>query len=151
MVYGTLLPFNFTFSLDVIQNNLGNIEGIVPDGRSYFLTRNIDAIANIFFFLPLGIILFNARSTFGHKKGYLFDIALATLAGFFLSVVIELAQLLIEERRTSLIDILMNTIGCFTGAILGYIINQFLTQTAGKKIRQFFNDVPAIIFIILPL
>lgn len=148
IIYGTLSPFNFNFSLDEIRNNLGNIEGIVPYGRSFILIRNIDAIANIFFFIPLGIILFNARYRLGHKKTYIFDIVLATLIGFFLSVFIEFAQLFIDERQTSLKDVLMNTIGGLSGAILGYVINQYLTQSARQKIRHFFSNFPTIILII---
>lgn len=142
------MPFNFSFSYDFIQNNLGNIEWIENYGRPYLSTKNIDAIANIFFFIPLGIIIYNVRSALGHKRGYIFDIALATLSGLFLSLIIELSQLFIEERRTSVIDILMNTLGCFSGAILGYIFNQILSRSSRQKISGFIRNVPVTILII---
>jgi glycopeptide antibiotics resistance protein len=148
IIYGTLLPFNFSFSFEFIQNNLGNIEWIEQYGQSYFITKNIDAIANIFFFIPLGIIIYNARYALGHKRKYIFDIALATLSGLLLSLIIELLQLLIEERKTSLIDILMNTLGCFSGAILGYIINQILAKSARQKIEVFIRNIPTVILLI---
>jgi len=47
IVYGTLLPFNFSFSFELIQSNLGNIEWIEEYGQSFFSTKNIDAIVNI--------------------------------------------------------------------------------------------------------
>jgi len=149
VLYGTLLPFDFTFSLDVIQNNIENIEWMKQSGRSFYILRDLDAIANIFFFIPLGIIIFNVRSSFGIKRKLISDIVLATLAGLFLSTFIELAQLLLEERRTSLVDILMNTVGCFLGAIIGYAFSQFQAQSARQKIRHFIHHIPSV-FLVIP-
>jgi len=148
IAYGTLLPFNFSFSFDVIQNNLGNIEWLEQYGRPYLITKNIDAIANIFFFIPLGIIIYNARFALGHKRKYLFDIFLATISGLILSTIIEFMQLLIVERRTSLIDIVMNTIGCFSGAILGYLFNQILVKVTRQKFSYFVKNLPTVILIV---
>jgi glycopeptide antibiotics resistance protein len=147
IAYGTLLPFNFSFSFDIIQNNIGNIEWLEHYGRAYFITKNIDAIANIFFFIPLGLLIYNARFASGHKRRYLLDIFLATISGLLLSTVIEFMQLLIVERKTSIIDILMNTIGCFFGAILGYLFNQFLMKVTRQKIGYFVKNLPPIILI----
>ena len=148
IVYGTLLPFNFSFSFEVIQSNLGNIEWIEEYRQSFFSTKNIDAIANILFFVPLGIIIYNVRYALGHRRKYIFDIGLAALSGLFLSLIIELMQLLIEERTTSLIDILMNTLGCFSGAILSFIFSQFLTLSTRHKIASFFRNLPNIVLLI---
>ena len=148
IVYGTLLPFNFYFSFELIKSNLGNIEWIEEYGQSFFSTKNIDAIVNILFFVPLGIIIYNIRYALGHKRKYIFDIVLATLSGLFLSLIIELIQLLIEERKTSLIDILMNTLGCFSGAMLSFIFSQILTPPTQQKIGSFFRNLPNIVLLI---
>jgi len=148
IIYGTLLPFNFTFSFEVLQSNLGRIEWLEQYGRPYLLTRNIDAIANIFFFIPLGLIIYNARFALGHQRKYLFNIFVATITGLILSLIIEFMQLLMTERKTSFIDIFMNTIGCFSGSILGYIFNQILVKVTRQKIGYFIGTLPTVIRIL---
>jgi len=146
IVYGTLLPFNFSF--EFIQANLQKIEWLGQYPRPYLFTKSIDAIANIFFFIPLGIIIFNAHLASSHRRNFLIHILLATLSGFTLSLIIEFLQLLTVERKTSLIDLVMNTIGCFSGAFLGYLFNQILVKVTQQKIDNFVKNLPPIILIV---
>ena len=55
IVYGTLLPFDFSFSMELIEKGLGNIEWVERYGKYFYTTKNVDAIANFAFFIPLGI------------------------------------------------------------------------------------------------
>ena len=146
IIYSTLLPFNFSF--EVLQTNIGNIEWLTRGGRALNLTKNFDAMANILFFIPLGIIMYNIRYALGKKRHFIIDLGLATLLGLSLSIMIELAQLFIKVRTTSLVDILMNTIGCLLGALLARIFLILFQYANRKKIASFFGKLPIEIYLI---
>jgi VanZ family protein len=150
IVYGTLLPFDFSFSKEMIENSLGNIEWIQRYGRNFYTTENVDAIVNFLIFIPLGIIIINIRSALGQQRWFIFEIVIATLSGLFLSVIIELSQLLLKARMTSLIDIIMNSFGSFSGACISIILPKILTSSARGQIRNSIKKIPDII-LILPL
>lgn len=149
LAYGTLLPFNFSFSLRMLQTSLSNIELLERYGRILYTTKNIDAMVNLFIFMPLGIIIYNIRAS-QNKRNYLWSILLAMLAGLVLSGIIEIAQLLIKERRTSLVDMLMNTLGSLSGVILAFIFSRIISISNRQKIRTFFRKMPDVL-LLLPL
>lgn len=148
IAYGTLLPFDFSFSMEMIENGLGNIEWVERYGKFFYTTKNVDAIANFIFFIPLGIIIYNLRYASGKQHLPLIDIGLATLFGLILSSSIEFLQLLIKVRTTSYIDVMMNTLGCLCGAIIAFILPRVFSasnmQTIGTKLR----NLPEFIFIL---
>ncbi len=84
------------------------------------------------------------------QRWIIFEIVLATLSGLFLSAIIELLQLLLKARMTSLIDIVMNTFGSFSGACFSLILPRILTTSAREWIRDSLKKIPDII-LILPL
>ena len=150
IVYGTLLPFDFSFSKEMIEESLGNIEWIQRYGRNFYTTANVDTIVNFLIFIPMGIIIINIRSALGKQRRLIFELVLATFAGLFLSAIIELLQLLLKARMTSVIDIIMNTLGSFSGACIAIILPKVLTYSAREQIRDSIKKIPDIIFI-LPL
>ena len=78
----------------------------------------IDLAGNVAVFVPLGAALALAL---GSRPARV-RLSLATFAGASLSLVIELAQLLIPTRVTALDDWLFNTIGTAIGALVGLIL-----------------------------
>jgi glycopeptide antibiotics resistance protein len=141
-----LLPFDF--SIEIFQANLGNIERFKPYGKPFYIAKNFDAIANILFFIPLGIIFYNTRYAFRKKRIILIDLSLATLTGLLLSLSIELTQLLIKERTTSLVDIMMNAFGSFLGALIALIFTNIFNYSNRKKIVSFFRNLPSELYLI---
>ena len=80
-----------------------------PD--SYNLSLDVgprDAIRNVILFLPLGFLY---RLTQGSQRG-------AILLGLIISAVAEMGQLFMPARTPSFVDLGMNTLGAWLGAIL---------------------------------
>ena len=76
-----------------------------------------DIAVNLLAYLPLGFFAFATFASFRSR----FTAALgAVLLGFTMSVSIELVQLVIVNRSSSLVDIAANTIGTIGGAIAGW-------------------------------
>jgi glycopeptide antibiotics resistance protein len=146
ILYSTLVPFNF--SIEILQNNLGNIEWFSRGGKSLFTTTSFDVIANILFFIPLGIIILNTRYAFGKNSQILFNMGLAIGVGLLLSFTIEMTQLFLRERSTSLIDIIMNTTGCFLGALTAWIFTQLLNYSNRQKIVRWVQKLPPAVYLL---
>jgi VanZ family protein len=103
----TLFPFSFSFS---------NIQPSIENLR--YLTDSIsvkDLVGNILLFAPLGFGwagCINAENK--HYKSLILSILLCgALSGF-----VEFLQLLLSERTSSFVDIIVNTFGGFLGAFL---------------------------------
>ncbi len=73
-----------------------------------------DVIANIVGFIPLGMIL-GVYFSFAHSRYQ--AILYATLAGGFLSFIIEVLQAYIPRRVSGTTDIITNTLGALIGAV----------------------------------
>ncbi|UCF65715.1 MAG: VanZ family protein [bacterium] len=95
--------------------------GIPFKGQHRLLARS-DVIANILFFMPLGILL-ALRKILRYYRNFTFaDWTQIFLTGFTVSFVVEFLQLLTFDRHTSVTDLLTNTLGNILGALLMLII-----------------------------
>ncbi|MCH9650884.1 MAG: VanZ family protein [Deltaproteobacteria bacterium] len=84
----------------------------------------VQVIGNVAAFVPIG---FGAAGLFWLKKRWR-TLGRALLLGCFLSVFIELAQLLIPTRATDIDDVIFNT----AGAGLGALVLLFLFRKTGR-------------------
>jgi len=148
IAYGTLLPFDFSFSPEMIREGLGNIEWIGQYGRHFYSSKNVDVIANFIFFIPLGLIIYNIRYAMGNIRKPFLSILIATVLGLLLSTSIELLQLLIEARRTSYIDMISNSLGCFTGALISAALPRVLTSANFFRLRLLLGKIPLFILLV---
>jgi len=80
-------------------------------------TMREDMVINFFGFIPLGILLFLAMAKTGIKdsSSILFLTALFSL---FFSLSIELTQVIIPTRNSSMLDLFLNTIGGLSGGLI---------------------------------
>jgi len=85
-----------------------------PVAARGMLVRLLIDLGNVAVFIPLGAALALALS----RRPARTRLALTTLAGAGLSLVIELAQSLIPTRVAALEDWLLNTVGVVLGALL---------------------------------
>lgn len=106
ILYGSLFPFDFTAP-----------PADVAAALSIGLTevRRGDALANLLLYIPLGLLLVVGKRE-GRRGG---RILAAVVLGFCLSLTVEVAQLWLPPRITSLSDLGLNTAGSFLGAVLG--------------------------------
>lgn len=114
IIYGSLYPFS---------------GWTLPDlsGWERFLdwrTSRSDIVLNILVYIPLGLLFVRALVSRIHG---LCLVLLAAAAGFGLSLGVEILQLFLPHRVTSLGDLLMNTMGAFLGGLSGYF---FLAHTS---------------------
>jgi len=90
----------------------------IPTRGQWFTRSNItDVLVNILGFVPFGFFLIaRLRQTdiFSAPLAY----GIAILLGFCLSIAIELAQIYIPTRDSSLLDVVSNTLGTMTGVVL---------------------------------
>lgn len=79
-----------------------------------------DIVANIFFFLPIGF--FSAMLLGRSFKKIISIIVLSVIIGCVLSVSVELLQIYLPSRFSSMLDVLSNTSGAALGALAGYYL-----------------------------
>ena len=97
-----------------------------------------DVIANLLAYIPLGLLFgLVLRARFGAGWSTL----LATLGGIVLSATMEYAQMYLPVRTSSNLDLLANSIGALTGALLAVSIAPrpwFALRMAGWRRRLFY-------------
>jgi VanZ family protein len=105
ILYGSFFPFRF-YSHHDLRGPLGVL--LESWSRPFPLD---DVVANIFLYLPFGFF-----AAFALERRTPQAVAIATAAGFTLSVFVELAQFYDFGRAQEISDIYSNTLGGFLGA-----------------------------------
>ncbi len=144
IIYGTFIPFDFSFRWNDIVNNIKQVN-YIPfyfGGKTLHLA---DTLSNLLLFVPYGFFLYWGLQQKGVRKGK----GICILSAFLFSLGIEFLQLFSFSRVSSSSDIINNTVGVWLGCILARIFllsykDKFLQQL--KIIRQ---KNPLLIFLIL--
>lgn len=89
-----------------------------PVGEKMGAHLLISIWGNILVFVPVGMAVTLATSTYSRCWALLWG----TLAGFGLSLSVELVQLLIPSRYTDWRDLWLNTLGALLGAVVGVVL-----------------------------
>jgi glycopeptide antibiotics resistance protein len=119
--YSTIVPFNFVPNLSEIIPRIYKINWI-PFGGIHRAFSRSDAIANILFFIPLGLLLATRNILHYYRKFSFIDWVTIVTAGFLCSASVEVLQIFTLDRHTSITDLLMNTLGTAIGAGIMLII-----------------------------
>lgn len=119
--YSTVVPFNFVPDLKAVIPRLSKIDWI-PFGGIHRTFSRSDAIANILFFMPLGLLLAAKRILHYYRNFSFFDWFLIVSVGFLCSMSVEFFQIFTLDRHTSMTDLMMNTLGTIIGAGIMLII-----------------------------
>lgn len=106
ILYGSLFPFRIRTSVD-----LGFFD--VIQTLSFRRTTRGDIVANLLLYMPLGLCLMFAWS--GRQARWR-ALAQTTIVGTALSLAVELAQVYLRSRFSSLTDVALNGIGTLCGA-----------------------------------
>ena len=142
-LYNTLIPFNFNMNGSSFMQLLKSADWalFVHQGNRAALT---DIAGNILLFIPLGLLLF----LWGRQykiRGILF---LSVLAGFVLSTFIEVLQLFIFQRNSSVTDIFNNTLGTFLGAFGAAIYFKTIAEVSNRFLRSLLKEQPLAIILV---
>ncbi|RLU00726.1 VanZ family protein [Ketobacter sp.] len=88
-----------------------------------------DSLINFFGFIPFGLLLSRMllarqqpRNPLTHSGRWQSIILPSTLAAFLFSLSIEITQITIPERTSYLLDLILNTAGGFTGALVAWYL-----------------------------
>ena len=143
ILYNTLIPFNFNMNGSSFMQLLKSADWalFVHQGNRAALT---DIAGNILLFIPLGLLLF----LWGRQykiRGILF---LSVLAGFVLSTFIEVLQLFIFQRNSSVTDIFNNTLGTFLGAFGAAIYFKTIAEVSNRFLRSLLKEQPLAIILV---
>ena len=126
ILYGSLFPFHFE-ALTVPGGPLVALLSTwnIPDDRG-------DAVSNFFLYLPLGFFFVRALRTLPRWALTL----LVTMAGFALSMCIEMVQFYIPGRESSMADVYANTAGAFAGALAAACLKRDLVPGARVRVLR---------------
>ena len=106
ILYGSLFPFRLRTSVDLGLIDLIGTLAFRPTTRG-------DIVANLLLYMPLGLCLMLAWS--GRRPRWS-ALVQALLVGTLLSLAVELLQVYLRARVSSLTDIALNALGTFCGA-----------------------------------
>jgi VanZ family protein len=137
IVYGTMLPFDFSASGAMIRSRLARLaeRPLKGLGGSW-----ADVYSNILFFMPWGFLLAIRRA--GRGSTWWFALALAMVSGACLSGAVEFVQLFSPERSPSVVDLITNTFGSVVGALIGWPLARWIWPVASVRIRQWLLSRP---------
>jgi VanZ family protein len=137
IVYGTMLPFDFSASGDLVQSRLQRLwaRPLRGMGGSW-----ADVYSNIAFFMPWGFLL--AIWRFGRGSAWWATLVLAMLSAACLSGSVEFVQLFAPKRSTSIVDLVTNTFGAVVGAAIGWPVARWIWPVASVRIRRMLLSRP---------
>ena len=98
--------------------------------RSIFTNR--DALLNFFGFIPLGVLLSATLFRLGGRSER-HSITITLAAGFFVSLFIETVQAWMPDRSSDIQDLILNTAGALTGAVICKYFLIRRTTAPGKR------------------
>lgn len=110
IAYGSLWPFHFNF--DAAHPTLVNAFKHLTWARA----GRADQMRNVLLYVPLGFFLLLLLR---RALGPLWSVVVATVLGALLSLGVELGQVYVTTRVSSLMDITLNTLGTLLGALGG--------------------------------
>ena len=138
VVYGTLIPFNWGSTGESISTNISRIVWtpfIDSDGSR---TSIPDVVQNILLFIPFGFLGFFA---FRKKNGGLLTLVIPrilviTILGLVLSTIVEILQLFVIDRITSVTDLVTNCTGTVIGAVSANALSGWLKKGFNSSVIQ---------------
>jgi len=122
LIYGTLYPLT---AIEFIPVNWS----LAFENFLSATSSKSDLLTNAIIYLPFGFLLFRTLYFDKPKK---VGIGAVFLFGFLLSASLEFTQLYLAHRTTSLVDLSLNSLGAFLGAIIAF--NVTASSSLGKHL-----------------
>lgn len=119
IIYGSLYPFQF----HALAGEAGLITALTTQWLRWPGSRG-DLLVNLVLYMPLGLFLALAlRGPDGSRRPAILRLLLTTSLGAVLSFAIEVTQLHISARFSSLSDLVLNTTGTLAGAMAALLMD----------------------------
>lgn len=120
IAYASLYPF--AFDLGGLDNALHG-PWLTRMAQSRFVP--LDAVANLFFYIPLGFVLMLRAPLPGRNLG---RAVIATFIGLMVSIILEILQFAVPSRISSLLDVALNTLSTSAGALIALWYGQMIRR-----------------------
>ncbi|BBM85095.1 VanZ family protein [Candidatus Uabimicrobium amorphum] len=142
VVYITIIPFDFTFSWSYIKWRLRSQLHIpfIYNNGSYASLK--DTIQNIVFFIPFGFFALWSCTKLRRR-----NIFYVVVSGLMLSLFVEILQLFVRHRYSSINDLITNTFGTLVGSVCAYFLYSKI-QVLGKIFYEKCKS-PQLIFLLM--
>jgi glycopeptide antibiotics resistance protein len=141
ILYSTVLPFNFVLDWKIFSSRFSRIDWIPFWGKHREVDR-ADMVANIIFFIPLGILLGLQKILTNYRNYTAREWLILLGVGFSISSTVEFLQLFTMDRHTSSTDVLANAAGTLLGAGLILVIYLKFHQPIKAILFQLFYQRP---------
>lgn len=146
IIYGTLIPFDFSFQLEDIVENIKRVD-CLPFYMGKKRWSIPDVISNILLFIPYGFLLYWWLQHKGIRK--VKNKLICILSTFLFSSIIESLQLFSHSRGSCTTDIINNIIGTWIGCILSNIFLLSFKDKFFHQVHTIRQKNPLLIFLIL--
>ena len=142
-LYNTLLPFDFHSEGDSLRSFLGAITW-----HSYLQrmkhTSLTDIAGNILLFIPFGFLTY----IWFHQRRIGARLLLTGIVGLVLSFMIEVLQLFLRERISSITDLFNNTFGSLIGAVIALIYFRLFAGWAHHILKRLIREQPITVILL---
>lgn len=144
ILYGTTLPFDMDWRQARRKWQQVASPPLVPNDLSL-----PDILSNILLFVPFGLLLgsywnFSRSSLMGATS----TVALTVAAGAGFSALLELWQLFLPSRTTSLVDVMANSAGALFGALLAAALAKLAHAIGEPRWRFFLANYPLTVLLL---
>jgi VanZ family protein len=143
LLYGSLMPFNFTNGPEVVRENLDRAFLFWPCS-SVLHTSFPDALANTLLYIPLGALV-SMRLTARRDAWRIAAAAAALLVGAAISLTVEGLQLWEPSRVGAVNDLVTNSLGALIGGLAGGLWGRRLWLSLRRAVRCRLNANPVIL------
>lgn len=115
IVYGTTIPFHFSDDIESIRAKAAAIPWNPLTRQGGTRLSIPDAVQNVMLFVPFGVL--GGLACRRRLASQPLRVAVVTVAGSALSILVESLQLLTTDRSTAASDVAANTLGAFAGVL----------------------------------
>jgi VanZ family protein len=130
VLYGSLYPWDFNFHTPV--SGLWMVLHNWPTGLTRWVI--LDVILNVLLYVPVGALAF---LTFARRRrSTAVALLLAVVLGFAMSVTVEMLQAYDRGRDAGGLDVITNTTGALTGALLALLFQPAIESLAARGTRR---------------
>ncbi len=142
ILYGSLIPFDFTWNWPALVRNFREAWQYWPLGSLPMGRRDI--LVNVVFYMPLGLLLASyalVRRQRSPGRALLWAILFSAAVSTF----VESAQLFLPSRISQVTDVLSNTTGGVLGGFAGLLLARFFSRRRNWTFPVAVQSRPAVL------
>jgi VanZ family protein len=144
LLYGSLLPFDFSATAEIVSRHFHDAFGFWPFAHTQH-TSKADVVTNLVLYIPAGFLIALWANVSGRKSSVA-AFAIGSFACMILSGMVETLQAFSITRVTSAQDWLMNAFGGAAGAATAVTRGRAWFVALARKMRLLWPQRPAAVF-----